>query len=270
VIVEGDDRYGEGVNIAARLEQIAEPNGIYVSGKVAREVEKKLAFGFELVGERRVKNISEPVQVFRVTHEKGPGTFRPGEVVRRVLPASAGLAAFLLAAAAVWQFWPSAPAAAKPSVAVLPFDNLGGDQASANLATGLTEDIITDLARFPEFTVMARNSTQTYAGKPADPREVGRALNVGFVLDGSIQREADRVRITAQLIDAATGKHLWSNRWDRPDKDFFAVQSEIAEQVTNRLGGLGPDGRSKDRGGGCSESRAAVEHRTPGERARLQ
>ena len=238
VIVEGEDRYGEGVNVASRLQQLAEPGGICVSGKVAKEVEKKLAFGFEPMGEQKVKNIAEPVQAFRVILE-GQATRR--KVMRpqpRWALAGAGLLALLLVVAgAVWQFWPTESVSGKPAVAVLPFDNYGGDEATGRLANGLTEDIITDLARFPEFRVIARNSTEAYRGKPANPNEVGKALGVAFVVEGSIQHQADRVRITAQLIDAKTGSHLWSERWDRPDKDLFAIQTEIAEQVANRLGG---------------------------------
>jgi TolB-like protein/class 3 adenylate cyclase len=238
VIIDGDDRYGDGVNIAARLQQLAEPGGICVSGKVAKEVEKKLAFGFEPLGEKKVKNVTEPVQVFRITLEK-EGIRRRSirSPPRWVLAGMAVAVALLLAAAAAWQFWPAATVSARPSVAVLPFDNYGGDDATGRLADGLTEDIITDLARFPELEVVARNSTEVYKGKPVDAREVARALHVGYVLEGSIQRQGSRVRITAQLIDAQSGKHLWSGRWDRPTEDVFAVQTEISEQVTNRLGG---------------------------------
>jgi TolB-like protein/predicted Zn-dependent protease len=119
----------------------------------------------------------------------------------------------------------------------LPFDNIGGDDSTGRLADGITEDIITDLARFPEFEVVARHSIEAYKGKAVDIREVGRALNVRYVLEGSIQRQGGRVRITAQLLDATSGTHLWSERWDRPAEDVFAVQTEIAELVTNRLGG---------------------------------
>jgi TolB-like protein/class 3 adenylate cyclase len=237
VIVEGDDRYGEGVNIAARLQQLAEPGGICVSAKVAREVEKKLAFGFEPLGEQRVKNIAEPVQAFRIIIEgqakRQPATAWP----RRGWAGAAALALFLVLAAAAWQLWPTETVSGKPSVAVLPFDNYGGDEATERLADGLTEDIITDLARFPEFQVIARNSTEQYRDKPASPSQVGKTLGAAFVVEGSIQRQADRVRITAQLVDAKTGKHLWSERWDRPTKDLFAIQTEISEQLSNRLGG---------------------------------
>lgn len=238
VIVEGEDRYGEGVNVAARLQQLADPDGICVSGKVAREVEKKLAFGFEPMGEQKVKNIAEPVQVFRVILERQ----NPRQPVRSSLPRRAWAAAavpalILVFAGTVWQFWPTATVSGKPSVAVLPFDNYGGDAASGRLADGLTEDIITDLAGFPEFQVIARNSTEQYRVRPAVPSEVGQALGAGFVVEGSIQRQSDRVRISAQLIDAKTGKQLWSHRWDRPDKDLFAIQVEISQQISNRLGG---------------------------------
>ncbi len=238
VIVEGEDRYGEGVNVAARLQQLADPGGICVSGKVTREVEKKLAFGFEPMGEQKVKNIVEPVQAFRVILE-GRAARRPARSSppRWVWAAAALPVLILFLAGAVWQFWPTAIESGKPSVAVLPFDNYGGDEATGRLADGLTEDIITDLAGFPEFQVIARNSTEQYRDKPAGPREVGKALGAGFVVEGSIQRQSERVRITAQLIDAKTGKHLWSQRWDRPDEDLFAIQIEISEQISNRLGG---------------------------------
>jgi TolB-like protein len=119
---------------------------------------------------------------------------------------------------------------------VLPFDNLGGDDATTRLADGITEDIITDLTRFPEFEVVSRNSTGTYKGKAMDVRQVGKELAVGYVLEGSFQRQGERLRATVQLIDAKTGSHLWSNRWDRPVEDVFALQTELAEQVANRLG----------------------------------
>jgi TolB-like protein/tetratricopeptide (TPR) repeat protein len=157
---------------------------------------------------------------------------------RRLLVAVAALFAVLFVGG-VWWFWPVEPSAGKPAIAVLPFENLGGDEATGRLAGGLTEDIITDLARFREIDVIARNSTEVYEGKDVDVREVGRALDVGYVLEGSIQRQADRVRITAQLIQADTGTHVWSERWDRPIEDVFAVQSEVADAVAGRLGGHG-------------------------------
>jgi TolB-like protein/DNA-binding SARP family transcriptional activator len=150
---------------------------------------------------------------------------------------AAAVVALALAGGGAWWFWPQGPPNAKPLIAVLPFDNLPDDAVSRRLADGLAEDVITDLARFPEFGVIARDSTRIYEGKPVDARAIGTALRVDFVVEGSIQREGDRTRITAQLVDARTGKNLWSERWDRPDKDIFAVQAEISEQIGNRLGG---------------------------------
>jgi TolB-like protein/Tfp pilus assembly protein PilF len=153
------------------------------------------------------------------------------------VPALAALLAIVLMGG-VWHFWPAEPPPkGKPAIAVLPFDNLGGDEASARLADGITEDIITDLARFHDLDVIARNSTDVYKGKPVDVRQVGKDLNVGYVLEGSIQRQGDNIRATGQLIDARTGAHLWSERWDRPAEDVFAVQTEVAEKVAAALGG---------------------------------
>lgn len=241
VIVEGDDRYGEGVNIAARLEQMAEPGAVYISGKVAAEVGKKLAFGLEPMGERKVKNIAEPIAVFRVAADGRPQRHRYGRLLSgRTMAVGAALVLLGAAAAGVSVFLPTEQAQGKPAIAVLPFDNYGGDAASERLAAGLTEDIITDLARFHDFGVVARNSVEAYKGKAVDVRSVATALNVGYIVEGSIQKQDGRVRVTAQLIDAKTGNHLWSERWDRPDQDIFAVQTEISQKVTNQLaGGVG-------------------------------
>jgi TolB-like protein/class 3 adenylate cyclase len=238
VIVEGDDRLGEGVNIAARLEQLAEPGGICVSGKVAKEVEKKLAFAFEPMGEQKVKNIVEPVPAYKVKLDHVPirRLAKPPQSSRNWALVSAGLALLLLAGGA-WWFWPEQNIDLKPSIAVLPFSNYSRDEATGRLADGLTEDVITDLARFRDLSVIARNSTMLYKDKPIDVRQVGRDLNVRYVLEGSIQRQEAKVRATAQLIDATSGAHVWSNRWDRPAGDIFAVQTEIAEAVAAALGG---------------------------------
>jgi TolB-like protein/cytochrome c-type biogenesis protein CcmH/NrfG len=159
-----------------------------------------------------------------------------------------GLLLLVAIGGGAWWLWPQRPSlATQPSVAVLPFANLGGDEATGRLADGITEDIITDLSRFRELDVIAQNSTAVYKGKPADVREIGKALNVRYVLEGSIQRQADQVRVTAQLIDATTGTHVWSGRWDRPAVDVFAVQTEIAEQAASRVGGGGaiPEAESR-------------------------
>lgn len=236
-LVDGD-LYGDGVNVAARLEQLAEPGGVMVSGTAYDHLQGKLDWPLDFAGEQQVKNISRPVRMYRLRLD-GKRARRPllGMIPHWAGTAAAAIVTLALAGGGVWWFLQPEPLSGKPSVAVLPFDNFGGDEASGRLADGLTEDIITDLARFPEFEVVARNSTEVFKGKPVDARQVATALHVGFVLEGSIQRQSGRVRITAQLIDAKTGHHLWSENWDRPAEDVFAVQTEIAEQVANRLGG---------------------------------
>ena len=238
VIVEDEDIYGDGVNIAARLEGLSEPGGICISQQAFDQIETKLKLSYDDLGDQRVKNIARPVRVYRIRLDGAPSRRAfPRRMPRRNVMALALLIVFGLAAAIGGQFWSSHPANVKSSIAVLPFDNIGGEESTDRLADGITEDIITDLARLPEFEVVARHSVEAYKGKALDIREVGRALNVGFVLEGSIQRQEGRVRITAQLLDAAAGTHLWSERWDRPVEDIFAVQTEIAELVTNQLGG---------------------------------
>ncbi|WP_222036808.1 winged helix-turn-helix domain-containing protein [Rhizobium laguerreae] len=168
-----------------------------------------------------------------------PGTNLASSLARRrPLAAVVGSLLIVLAVviAALWML-PPTPPSGKPVVAVLPFAMLGEDAAARRLGNGLTEEIITDLARFPEFQVIARDSIQTYTGRSIGLAEIAKTLGVSFVVKGSIQRQAGRLRITAQLLDAATGKHLWSDRWDRPYEDLFAIQTEISEQVSNRLGG---------------------------------
>lgn len=236
-LVDGDV-YGDGVNVAARLEQLAEPGGVMVSGTAYDHLQGKIDWPLDFAGEQQVKNISRPVRMYRLRLD-GKWARRPllGMMPRWAKTAAAAIVALALAGSGVWRFLQPEPWSGKPSVAVLPFNNYGGDEASGRLADGLTEDIITDLARFPEFEVVARNSTEVYKGKLVDARKVASALHVGFVLEGSIQRQGGRVRITAQLIDVKTGHHLWSENWDRPAEDVFAVQTEIAEQLSNRLGG---------------------------------
>jgi TolB-like protein/class 3 adenylate cyclase/tetratricopeptide (TPR) repeat protein len=243
VVVEGEDLFGDGVNIAARLEQLCEPGGVLISGTAYDHLQGRLGLPIEDAGEQQVKNLERPVRVYRVrldgvaapaTRYRRPGLRRP--LGRVLVPVAA--AVLLLVAGVGWWLWPTAPAGTgRPGIAVLPFDNLGGDEATGRLADGITEDIITDLARFRDLDVIARNSTGVYKGRPVDVREVGRELGVGYVLEGSIQRQGERVRITAQLIDAGTGAHAWSDRFDRPAQDVFAVQTEIADKVANTLGG---------------------------------
>src|SRR4051812_39982622 len=243
VIVDGGTIYGDGVNVAARIESLCEPGGVWLSRSVYNQVRGKLDLAFAPSGLHQVKNISEAVETFRVALDgvvpapppPRPGVPGPG-VPSWLLPAAGALFA-LVFVAGVWRLWPGEPPPAyRPAVAVLPFDDMGGDEATARLAAGITEDVITDLAHFRDLDVIARNSTEAYKGKPVDVRQVGKELNVGYVLEGSIQRQADRLRATAQLIDARTGAHVWSDRWDRPAEDVFAVQAEVAEKVAVALG----------------------------------
>src|SRR5262249_46277317 len=241
VIVEGDDRLGEGVNIAARLEQLAEPGGICVSGKVSKEVEKKLAFAFEPMGKQKVKNIAEPVQVYKVKLE-GPKVQRPWRRSRKtslkVLAASTIAILFILVVVAWrWSFPAVSSLSEKASIAVLPFENIGNDSKWDRFADGITEDIITDLSHSKDLFVVARNSTETYKGKPADIRNVGRDLGVHYVLEASIKPRGDQIRVTAKLIDAKTGGHFWSSRYDRPATDLFNVQSDVTEKIAATLTG---------------------------------
>jgi TolB-like protein/class 3 adenylate cyclase/Flp pilus assembly protein TadD len=238
VIVEEKDIYGDGVNVAARLEGLSEPGGICISRQAFDQIETKLDLRYEDLGDQRVKNLARPVHAYRIRLDSTqPRRVLFRKVPRRNLEAIAALLVLGLAGVMAWQFWSSEPAIITSSIAVLPFDNIGGEESTGRLADGITEDIITDLARFPEFKVVARHSTEVYKGKTVDVREIAAALNVHYVLEGSIQRQHGRVRITAQLLDAASGNHLWSERWDRPAEDVFAVQTEIAELVTNQLGG---------------------------------
>ena len=221
VVVEGDDLLGDGVNVAARLEQLCEPGGVLVSGTAYDHLQGKLDLPLEFAGEQQVKNIARPVRTYRVRLDGMRPRRRPASPAPpRLAAAGRGRRCSLLVAGrrrGSGGSGRSEPAlAGQPSIAVLPFDNLGGDEATGRLADGITEDIITDLSRFRDFDVIARNSTAVYKGKPVDVRQVGRELDVRYVLEGSIQRQGDRVRVTAQLIDAGTGAHLWSERWDRP------------------------------------------------------
>jgi TolB-like protein/class 3 adenylate cyclase/Tfp pilus assembly protein PilF len=263
VIFDEDDIYGDGVNVAARLEALAEPGGVCVARTVYNHVRNKLDLGFEPAGAHQVKNIAEPVEVYRVRWDgqaiqtAKPGRGRPARSSRRW--AWSGVAAAVLAILAggsAWWSWngaapvepPSMPAGApeakpalplpdEPSIAVLPFENLSGDPKQERLAGGLTEDVIADLSRFRELFVIARNSTEVYKGKAVDIRQVGRELGVQYVLEGSLQTDGNRVRITAQLIDATSGNHIWAERYDRPLDDIFAVQDEVTQRLAATLTG---------------------------------
>jgi adenylate cyclase len=215
VIVEGDDLYGDGVNIAARIEALADAGGVFVSNTVYDHVRDRLPFVFEDLGEQQVKNIARPVRVYRV----GP---------RASGPHAAGTAAVQPA--------PALPLPDKPSIAVLPFQNMSGDPEQEYFADGMVEEIITALSRIRQIFVIARNSTFTYKGQAINVKQVGRELGVRYVLEGSVRKGGNRVRITAQLIEAETGAHLWADRFDGSMEDVFDLQDQVATRVAGVIG----------------------------------
>jgi len=211
VVIDGDDIHGDGVNVAARLEGMAEPGGIFVSGMVYEGVRDRLDVPFEDLGEREVKNIDRPVRVWRWLGGDGAAPAGPPGATEPL------------------------PLPDKPSIAVLPFTNMSGDPEQEYFSDGITEDIITELSRFNEFAVIARNSTFHYKGQSPKIEDVGRELGVKYVIEGSVRRAADRVRVTAQLIDTETSSHIWADRYDRQLDDIFAIQDEITEAVVARV-----------------------------------
>ncbi len=211
VIIEGEDRYGEGVNIAARLQGLADPGGICVSAKVSKEVEKKLTYAFEPMGEQWVKNITEPIACYRVNLN----AMSPGRAKSFMHKASA--------------------APQRTSIAILPFSNMSGDPEQEYFSDGITEDIITDLSKISGLHVIARNTTFTYKGKPVKIQQVAQELGVRFVLEGSVRKAGSRVRVSGQLVDGWDGSHLWAERYDRELTDIFAIQDEITHAIVNQL-----------------------------------
>jgi adenylate cyclase len=206
VIVEGDDLYGDGVNIAARIEALADPGGVFVSNTVHDQVRDRLPFLFEDLGEQQVKNIARPVRVYRVRDAGGAASPSP--------PAQ-----------------PALPLPDKPSIAVLPFANMSGDPEQEYFVDGMVEEIITALSRIRWLFVIARNSSFTYKGQAVDVKQVGRELGVRYVLEGSVRKGGQRLRITAQLIDTVTGTHLWADRFDGLIEDVFELQDKVASSV---------------------------------------
>ena len=231
-LLEGDV-YGDGVNVAARLEQICDPGGVMVSGTAFDHLQGKLGFPLEFAGEQRVKNISRPVRSYRAMLDGSPRRRR--SLPRLPLTALAAGLALLLAAGGAWWLWSSQPPEGTPSLAVIPFADAGDDETTARLAGGISEEILTDLTRFRGIDVIAREFSRPYGGKSIDPREVGRTLGVGYILNGTVQRQGDTVRVAAQLTDTASAREVWADRWDRPIADLFDVQSEVAETVANML-----------------------------------
>ncbi len=268
VIEEEDRLYGDGVNIAARLESLADPGGICVSKTVFDQIETKLPLGYEYLGERPVKNIPKPVGAYRVLMEPRVTVAEEIEkekalpLWRRKAILAVGAAVILVVIAAlIWNFYfrvppiepvseedMALPLPDKPSLAVLPFVNIG-DREHEYIADGITEQIITALARNPSLFVIASNSTFTYKGKPVMVQQVSRELGVRYVVEGSVQKSSDRIRITAQLIDATRGEHIWAENYDRNLKDLFALQDEIAIEILQvtmgKLTGYGEHSREK-------------------------
>jgi adenylate cyclase len=247
VIIEGERIYGDGVNIAARIEGLADAGGIAISGTVYDQVKGKLPFAYEPRGEHLVKNIREPVRVYRVPLELTPA--RPARP-RGSIPGSAAwrraawlgslLALVVVAGVAAWSLYSGARGPAltlpdAPSIAVLPFENMSGDAGQEYFSDGMTEDLITALSKLSGLFVIARNSVFLYKGKAVKPAQVSRDLGVRYVLEGSVRKSGQRVRITAQLIDATTGYHIWAERYDRDLRDVFAVQDDVTEKIVTTL-----------------------------------
>jgi adenylate cyclase len=245
-IVEEDDRiYGDGVNIAARLEGLAEGGGICISGTAYDQLKNKLELGYEYLGEHSVKNIAAPVRAYKILMEPEAAGKVIGEKRKTKRWMAVVVAVVILIGFAGWYLYieqskrvePASvekmafPLPDKPSIAVLPFDNLSGDSEQEYFSDGITEQIITSLSKVPYIFVIARNSTFAYKGKPAKIQQIAEELAVRYVLEGSVQRSGDRVRITVQLIDATTGHHLWAENYDRKLTDIFALQDEIALKI---------------------------------------
>ncbi len=212
VIVEGKDLHGEGVNVAARLQQLAPSGGICISGKVAKEIGKKVAFAFEPMGEQKMKNIAEPIIAFRVVLSKSTLDTSTEPALKN-----------------------APPLPDKPSIAVLPFQNMSGDTEQDYFADGMAEEIITALSRMRWLFVIARNSSFTYKGRSVDVKQVGRELGVRYVLEGSVRKAGNRVRITGQLIDTSTGAHLWADRFDGDLENIFDLQDQVTGSVVGAI-----------------------------------
>ena len=256
IIIDDDDIYGDGVNIAARLEGLAEPGGICVSGAAYDQLKAKVEVGYEDLGERRVKNIEKPLRVYRVLLEP-EAVGRVAVAARTRLrrwkwPAAAAVAIFaVLSLAGMFGVFPIRapgpdvePASVdnpplklpdKPSIAVLPFINMSGDSEQVYFADGMAEDLITDLSKLSGLFVIARNSSFQYRGDSVDVKKIGRELGVRYLLEGSVRRAGDQVRINAQLIDATTGGHLWAERYDGEMGDIFALQDSVISRIVSAL-----------------------------------
>jgi len=256
VIEEKGELYGDGVNVAARLESLAEPGGIHLSGAVYDQVKHKLPFQFEFTGEQAVKNIQDPVRAYRVLigSENQPGRIR--NQAKKQKRSRTGMLLILAAAIALLgvglYYWvamhgralsgklsesgaPHDPLSQRASIAVLPFKNLSGDSEQEYFSDGITNDIITDLSRFRNLLVIASNTVFLYKGKTVNVKNVGQELGVRYVLEGSVQKAGDNVRINAQLINAANGTHVWAERYHRDYRDIFNLQGDIVQAIVTNL-----------------------------------
>jgi TolB-like protein/class 3 adenylate cyclase len=256
-VIEEESRiYGDGVNIAARVEAMSKAGGICISGRAYDQVENKLGLEYENLGEHQVKNITRPIRVYRVLSFPGAAAHRVvqakeavGRKWRKIALATAAMFVVGIVAVAVWNFFfrpspPLEPASVekmafplpdKPSIAVMAFANMSGDPDQEYFSDGLTEEIITTLSKASELFVVARQSTFSYKGKRVKVKQVAEELGVRYVLEGSVRKGEDQVRITAQLIDALTGHHIWAERYDRELKNIFAIQDEITKKVVTAL-----------------------------------
>jgi adenylate cyclase len=246
VIVEGSNLYGDNVNIAARLETLADPGGVCVSSAVRDQISNRLPVTFRALGEQHVKNIAEPVRVFRL---EGPGrphpspkTVRSRSMRHRAFGLAVGIILAVIVAGGAW-WLKGSPAgvggqsfsAPRLSMIVLPFANLSNDPQQEYFADGITDDLTTDLSRIEDSVVIARNTAFTYKGKAVDARQIGRELNIRYVVEGSVQRAGSEVRVNVQLVDAATSAQLWAERFDRNVGDLFELQNEITARVARAL-----------------------------------
>jgi adenylate cyclase len=253
VVQDGNRIYGNGVNVAARIESLAEPGGVSISRNAYGQIKDKLTVGYEYIGEHEVKNIKDPVRVYKVLMDPDDAGKRIGKKIEQpfkkwIWPLAAAIV--ILLAIVTWQFYQKTitpefepasvekmafPLPDKPSIAVLPFDNLSGDSEDEFIADGISESIITALSKTTSMFVIARNSTFTYKGKAVKVQNVAEDLGVQYVLEGSLQKSKDKLRINAQLIDAINGNHLWAEKYDRSMNDLFALQDDITMKIITAL-----------------------------------
>ena len=253
VIEEGDSIYGDGVNIAARLESLSDPGGICISKTAFDHIESKLPYGYEFMGDQEVKNIPKPVKAYRVLMDPrvtvaGAQVPQESQVGKRKWTLVAVAVIVLVAGVLIWQFYnnrvptestsadiKTSTSSEKPSLAVMPFNNMSGDPDLDYVCDGLSENIITALSKIPDFFVIARNSTFFYKDKPVNISQVGHELGVRYILEGSVLKSGEQVRINAQLIDVSTGHHIWSETYDKQWTDFLSILDEITLAVARSL-----------------------------------